>query len=201
MTRPRSRRGRAGRASMSACSPATGRRGWRSSMSTCCTTRPPPRFRRCCDASWTAGRVHLARRAGAEVPDPGAGHRARQPRSRSTVVEIDGQKHMVEVLGAGQQAVVAGIHPKTGRSYVWPVGGLEETEPSKLPLVTPAELADILAACSKILLRYGAAIGRKGRSVSSAVQCPAQGPERAARQGQGAGPVRRRVRGQQRLDL
>ena len=88
-------------------------------------------------------------------------------RSRSTVVEGDGQKHMVEVLGAGQQAVVAGIHPKTGRPYVWPVGGLEETEPSKLPLLTPTELAEILRACSKILLRYGPAVGRKGRSIKA----------------------------------
>ena len=86
-------------------------------------------------------------------------------RSRSTVVEVDDQKHMVEILGQGQQAVVAGIHPKTGRPYVWPVGGLEETEPGKLPLVTPAELDEIVAACSKILLRYGTAIGRKGRPV------------------------------------
>ena len=69
--------------------------------------------------------------------------------------------------GQGQQAVVAGIHPKTGRPYVWPAGGLEETEPAKLPLVTPGELAEILAACSKILLRYGPAVGRKGRSIRS----------------------------------
>ena len=86
-------------------------------------------------------------------------------RSRSTVVEIDGQKHMVEVLGQGQQAVVAGLHPKTCRPYVWPAGGLEETEPSKLPLVTPDELTEILGACSRILLQYGPAVGRKGRSV------------------------------------
>ena len=83
-------------------------------------------------------------------------------RSRSAVVEIDGQRHMVEVLGAGQQAVVAGIHPKTGRAYVWPAGGLKETEPVKLPLVTPAELAEILAACDRILLRYGKAVGARG---------------------------------------
>ena len=96
------------------------------------------------------------------------------------MVEIDGQRHMVEVLGVGQQAVVAGIHPKTGRPYVWPEGGLEETEPAKLPLVTPAELAEILGACSKILLRYGPAVGRKGRSIRSRVQRPAQAAARAA---------------------
>ena len=44
---------------------------------------------------------------------------------------------MVEMLGAGQQAVVAGIHPRTGHPYVWPADGLEDTEPGKLPLVTP----------------------------------------------------------------
>ena len=72
---------------------------------------------------------------------------------------------MVEMLGQGQQAVVAGIHPRTGRPYVWPADGLEQTEPAKLPLVTPADLAEILAACSKVLLRHGKAVGRKGRSI------------------------------------
>ena len=88
-------------------------------------------------------------------------------RSRSMVVEIDGQRHMVEVLGQGQQAVVAGIHPKTGRAYIWPAGGLEETEPSRLPLLTPAELTELVAACSKLLLRHGPAVGRKGRSLNA----------------------------------
>jgi hypothetical protein len=86
-------------------------------------------------------------------------------RSRSPMVEIEGQRHMVELLGQGQQAVVAGIHPKTGYPYTWPADGLEETEPAKLPLVTPAELSEILAACSKVLLRYGKAVGRTGRSI------------------------------------
>src|SRR6478735_7583637 len=53
-------------------------------------------------------------------------------------------------VNVGQRAVVAGIHPKTGRPYFWPEGGLEETEPTKLPPVTPAELYEILGACSKI---------------------------------------------------
>ena len=87
-------------------------------------------------------------------------------RARSTVVEIDGQRHMVELLGQGQQAVVAGIHPKTGRAYFWPAGGLEETEPAKLPLVTPAELAEILER-----LQQDPAAVRPGRR--------AQGPRRS----------------------
>ena len=88
-------------------------------------------------------------------------------RLRSTVVEIDGQRHMIEILGAGQQAVVAGIHPKTGHPYVWPAGGLEDTEPGKLPLLSPTELNEIVAACSSILLRYGPPVGRKGRSLNA----------------------------------
>jgi hypothetical protein len=88
-------------------------------------------------------------------------------KARSVVVEADGQRHMVELLGQGQQAVIAGIHPRMGRSYVWPEGGLEETEPHKLPLVTPGELTGLLDACSKILLRYGPPVGRKGRSIRS----------------------------------
>ena len=88
-------------------------------------------------------------------------------KARSAVVERDDQRHMVEVLGQGQQAVIAGIHPKTGRSYLWPEGGLEETEPARLPLLTPAELSEIISTCSKILLRYGPAVGRKGRSIRS----------------------------------
>ena len=74
---------------------------------------------------------------------------------------------MVEILGAGQQAVVAGIHPRTGHPYVWPADGLEDTEPGKLPLVTPSELTELVAACSKLLLRYGPPVGRKGRSLNA----------------------------------
>jgi hypothetical protein len=88
-------------------------------------------------------------------------------RSRSTVVEADGERHMVELLGAGQQAVIAGTHPKTGYPYTWPAGGLEDTEPARLPRLTPGGLAEILAACSGILRGYGTAVGRKGRSISA----------------------------------
>ena len=81
---------------------------------------------------------------------------------RSDVVEIDGQRHLVEVLGQGQQAVLLGVHPKTMRPYAWPEGGPEDTEPSQLPLVTAEGLRQLLAACGAILRRYGPAVGRKG---------------------------------------
>mgnify|MGYP006320940113 CR=1 FL=1 len=58
-----------------------------------------------------------------------------------------------DTLMAHREAVVAGIHPETGRPYAWPADGLEQTEPAKLPRVTSADLAEILAACSQVLLR------------------------------------------------
>ena len=192
-------RWRVGPASMSGCGPAMPRPGSRSSTSTCCTPRQPARSWRCCAAGSTARASSSGASAGAQVPDPGAGHGARH-RSRSTVVEIDGQRHMVEVLGAGQQAVVAGIHPKTGRPYFWPAGGLEETEPGKLPLVTPAELAEIVAACSKMLLRYGPAVGRKGRSLRAECNAEPKPLHELRARDPGAGQGRRRVRGQHRLE-
>ena len=83
----RSRRGPPGPASTWACGPAHGRRGWRSSMSTCFTPRPPPRSRRCCAGGWTA----VVSSSGASGRRPNSWSRcrsrSRSPRRRSTVVE------------------------------------------------------------------------------------------------------------------
>lgn len=38
------------------------------------------------------------------------------------LVGPDGKQHKIEMLGDGQQAVVHGIHPGTGRPYEWPDG-------------------------------------------------------------------------------
>lgn len=40
---------------------------------------------------------------------------------RRVSVVADGTTHLVEVLSAGQQFVIGGIHPATGRPYVWNV--------------------------------------------------------------------------------
>ncbi|MFL9934261.1 phage/plasmid primase, P4 family [Paraburkholderia sp. RL18-103-BIB-C] len=45
---------------------------------------------------------------------------------------IGGRKHLVEILGDGQQYVIAGIHPTTKQPYTW-----------LAPLVEPAALAEI----------------------------------------------------------
>lgn len=38
---------------------------------------------------------------------------------RRVSVIVDGKRHLVEVLGAGQQFVVGGVHPATGKQYAW----------------------------------------------------------------------------------
>jgi hypothetical protein len=79
---------------------------------------------------------------------------------RSTVVLIDGQRCMLEVLAEGQQAVVGGIHPGTGQPYAWPLGGLEDIGPEDLPELTASEIGELVHRVSAILLRYGPAVGR-----------------------------------------
>src|SRR5262245_47003032 len=41
------------------------------------------------------------------------------PKIVRTLVSPDGKKHKIEVLGDGQQVVVAGTHPDTGKQYAW----------------------------------------------------------------------------------
>ena len=127
------------------------------------------------------GRVHLAHRAGAQVPDPGAGHGAGHPlalhRGRDRRPAAHGR-------GAGRRASRPWSPASTRRPagpMSGPRAGLEETEPGKLPLVTPAELAEILAACSKILLRYGHGCRAQGPIDPGRGQRPAQAAARAAR--------------------
>jgi hypothetical protein len=81
-------------------------------------------------------------------------------KARSSVVLIDGQRCMLEVLGEGQQAVIAGIHPGTGKPYAWPLGGLDDIGPEDLPELTADEIGELVAQASAILLRHGLAVGR-----------------------------------------
>ena len=78
----------------------------------------------------------------------------------STVVLIDGQRCMLEVLAEGQQAVIGGVHPGTGQPYAWPLGGLEDIGPEDLPELTASEIGELVGRVSAILLRYGPAVGR-----------------------------------------
>lgn len=68
-------------------------------------------------------------------------YRAGEPfgRMRVTLVK-DGVEHLVEVLGAGQQYVVHGVHPTTMLPYAWNQDMLSLT-PDELPLVTRDSVA------------------------------------------------------------
>jgi hypothetical protein len=78
---------------------------------------------------------------------------------RSTVVLINGDRCMLEVLAEGQQAAIAGIHPVTGKPYSWPLGGLEDIGPEDLPELTASEIGDFVVQASAILRRHGPEVG------------------------------------------
>ena len=44
------------------------------------------------------------------------------------------------ILGEGQQFVASGIHPDTGKKYVWPGDNLTDIAPEKLTEVTPDDI-------------------------------------------------------------
>jgi hypothetical protein len=52
-------------------------------------------------------------------------------KAKSAEVLIGDKRCMLEVLGEGQQAVVAGLHPGTRQPYSWPLGGLEDPRPGR----------------------------------------------------------------------
>lgn len=93
-------------------------------------------------------------------------YRARVPfaklRSRAFVLPGDdlqgpGYKpHAVEILGDGEQCVAYGIHPGTGRAYVWPDDSPLDLELHDLREIDEAAARDLLDAAEALLLRCGA---------------------------------------------
>jgi hypothetical protein len=60
-----------------------------------------------------------------------------------------------EVLGDGQQAIVDGIHPDTGKPYVYPRASILNTPLSALPLVTEETLDRAKDAAERVLREAG----------------------------------------------
>ena len=56
----------------------------------------------------------------------------------------DGTEHKIEFLCDGQQVVVDGIHPDTGKPYSWHGGTLVETPREELPSITKAEAQQLV---------------------------------------------------------
>lgn len=61
-----------------------------------------------------------------------------------TLIDPNGAKHIVEVLGDGQAAFSFGIHPDTQQPLTWPNGSLLDVPLAQLPEVTHAELEAFL---------------------------------------------------------
>jgi hypothetical protein len=65
----------------------------------------------------------------------------------------NGTAHKIEFLGDGQQAVVDGVHPETGRPYVCRGGTLVEVRHDELPGITESSARDFLDQAAELLVR------------------------------------------------
>jgi len=63
---------------------------------------------------------------------------------------MSGEKHLVEVLGDGQQFVTRGVHEKTGKPYRWENGGLETIGYDGLMEITLGQIEQFLAEVAKL---------------------------------------------------
>jgi hypothetical protein len=63
----------------------------------------------------------------------------------------EGQK--IELLADGQQLVVSGIHPDTGKPYAWLGGKLDETPREDLPYIREDDARELVEAAVDLLIR------------------------------------------------
>ena len=66
-----------------------------------------------------------------------------------------GQRHRVEVLCSGQQIVVLGTHPGTGKPYSWHGGEPGDVARADLPELTEAVAREFVAKATAIMLAQG----------------------------------------------
>src|SRR5262245_48355144 len=76
---------------------------------------------------------------------------------RTLLKDPAGSSHKIEVLCAGQQIVVAGTHPDTGRPYAWHADrSPENVRPDALPKLTADDAISLLALLEEMLVEeYG----------------------------------------------
>jgi hypothetical protein len=65
----------------------------------------------------------------------------------------DGSMQQIEILAHGQQVVVAGIHPGTGKPYSWHGGEPGDVKREDLPYVREADVLAFLDAAVELLVR------------------------------------------------
>jgi hypothetical protein len=100
--------------------------------------------------------AHAPRRTG-KAPKCLFLFRATEPGEKSATSEfmVEGAKHQVEVLRAGQQFVAFGNHVETGKPYRWDNGSPLDLKPDDLPAITNSEVAAFLADAESILASHG----------------------------------------------
>ena len=84
--------------------------------------------------------------------------RVEVPQSKRVIKMYDaqGKEHKVELLGKGQQTVVAGIHPDTGQPYRYNGrGNVCELKRDDYPLLTVEQIARAMAAARRAMLAAG----------------------------------------------
>jgi hypothetical protein len=81
--------------------------------------------------------------------------RTAQPFAKIKVdlVAPSGSTHKIEILGDGQQLVVAGIHPDTHKPYSWHGGEPWTVQWSELPEITEAEAREFITRAAAMLER------------------------------------------------
>lgn len=75
--------------------------------------------------------------------------------------EGTGETHLIEVLGEGQQYVVAGTHP-SGAHYDWPGRALHEVDPFDLELISPESVERFFDQVTQDLALLGYSTSREG---------------------------------------
>jgi Bifunctional DNA primase/polymerase, N-terminal len=66
---------------------------------------------------------------------------------------LDGSAQQIEIMGNGQQVVVFGTHPETGRDYSWHGGEPGKIKRKELPDVCKADAQTFLDAATELLIR------------------------------------------------
>jgi 8-oxo-dGTP pyrophosphatase MutT (NUDIX family) len=64
-------------------------------------------------------------------------------------------EYKIEMLGNGQQIVIDGVHPDTGKPYSWHGGSPDQIRHEDLPYITEDEARDLVAQAACILTERG----------------------------------------------
>lgn len=90
--------------------------------------------------------------------------------SSAKFVDEKGEKHQVEILGAGQQFVAYGVHPETGKPYQWTdaYGGPIAIPAAGLPPCSVERAKEIIRATEEYCRAKGWKVEEQGKEAGAA---------------------------------